>query len=153
MIPMSSDAPPIETRILTFFACAAAASAFTSASAAPRLQSLVPALTTPKAKLRCVILLKSIFVAHVEKLPLQFGKYMTTLVSAVPLFPADPSPMPLPETPPPSDVVAPPPSPGFASPASAGIGPPASGDVLPVAPPLVAVPHAAPVLPLARAPV
>src|SRR5260370_35077881 len=126
MIPMSSDAPPIETRILTFFACAAAASAFTSASAAPRLQSLVPALTTPKAKLRCVILLKPILVAHVEKLPLQIGSDLTTLVSGVPLFPADPYPMPLPDTPPPSDVVARPPSPGVESTAPSGTRPPAS---------------------------
>src|SRR5579863_584099 len=118
MMPISSSAPPIETRTLTFFACAAAARARTSASGAPMLQSLVPELTVPKAKSRCVILLKSILVAQPEKLPLQFGRYITTLVSGV--------------TTPPSGVTTPP------SPADASASAPASllAPLGPVATPL-----------------
>src|SRR5260221_5066852 len=113
MIPISSSAPPIETRTLTFFAWAAAVSVFTSLSAAPKFQ-LFPESTVPNARRRCVILLKSILVAQVAKLPAQFGKYMTTLVPgvvtgasgappsrgtpasalAVPPDPADPPPAP-----------------------------------------------------------
>src|SRR5450432_732514 len=119
MIPMSSSAPPIETRTFTFFACAAAASVFTSESDAPKLQ-LLP-LTVPNAKLRCVILLKSILVAQSAKLPFQFGKYMTTFVSGImvlvaPPLPAAPTvlpddpplPAPPPETPPAPSVLVPP---------------------------------------------
>ena len=77
MMPMSSSAPPIETRTFTCAACAAAASAFTSLSGAPRLQSFVPDVTVPNASKRWVIFAKSIFVAHIEKLPAQLGRYMT----------------------------------------------------------------------------
>src|SRR5450432_3683343 len=112
MMPMSSSAPPIDTSTLTFLACAAAARVFTSLSAAPRLQALL-VLTVPKANKRCVILLKSTLVAQLAKLPFQFGRYMTSLVSgivvlgepplpAAPPLPADepPMPAPSPETPP-----------------------------------------------------
>src|SRR5450755_2458893 len=139
MIPMSSSAPPIDTITFTFFACAAAVSAFTSASFAPRLQSVAPFMT-PKAKSRCVILLKSTLVAHVAKLPAQLGRYMTTFVSgiivlgapALPAFPMAPPEeppalvAPAAEVPPAPAVIAAPPAPGGAPPPPS-LGAPADG--------------------------
>src|ERR1700722_9586835 len=132
MTVWSPPPPPIETRTLTPFACAAAVIVCTS-DVSPRLlpQVLVP-LTVAKARFRCVILVKSIWVAQLAKVPLQLSRYMTALMAGVPTAPAsgDASMSPLPpessaplgvvapgapaETPPPpaSSAVSPPPDVG-----------------------------------------
>src|SRR6201995_3022373 len=92
MMPMSSTAPPIAIRTLTFFACAAGTSWRVPSSEPPPSVQFVAPCMVPNARFRCVILLKSIFVAQLPKLPFQFGRYITTFVSGICVLGAPPMP-------------------------------------------------------------